>query len=42
MTEEGKDGERLSPFFKNPIMWTSFAVPALYGNLHGLYNYFPE
>ncbi len=42
MTEEGKDGERLSPFFKNPIMWAGFAVPALYGTLHGLYNYFPE
>ena len=42
MTEEGKDGERSSPFFKNPIMWAGFAVPALYGTLHGLYNYFPE
>ena len=42
MTEEGKDSERLSPFFKNPIMWAGFAVPALYGTLHGLYNYFPE
>ena len=42
MTEEGKDSERLSPFFKNPIMWAGFAVPGLYGSLHGLYNYFPE
>ena len=42
MTEEGADGEKLSPFFKNPTMWAGFAIPALWGTLHGLYNYFPE
>jgi hypothetical protein len=42
MTEEGKDGDKLSPFFKNPMMWAGFAIPALWGTLHGLYNYFPE
>jgi len=42
MTEEGADGEKLSPFFKNPVMWAGFAIPALWGTLHGLYNYFPE
>ena len=42
MTEEGKAGERLSPFFKNPIMWAGFAIPALWGTMHGLYNYFPN
>ena len=42
MTEEGEKGDRLSPFFKNPIMWAGFAIPALWGTLHGLYNYFPE
>jgi hypothetical protein len=42
MIEEGKDGERLGPFFKNPVMWAGFAMPAIWGMLHGLYNYFPE
>ena len=42
MTEEGEDDQKLSPFFKNPIMWAGFAIPALWGTLHGLYNYFPE
>ena len=42
MTEEGEDGDKLSPFFKNPVMWAGFAIPALWGTLHGLYNYFPE
>ena len=42
MTEEGEDEQKLSPFFKNPVMWAGFAIPALWGTLHGLYNYFPE
>ena len=42
MTEEGEDNQKLSPFFKNPVMWAGFAIPALWGTLHGLYNYFPE
>jgi hypothetical protein len=42
MTEEGEEGDKLSPFFKNPVMWAGFAIPALWGTLHGLYNYFPE
>jgi hypothetical protein len=42
MTEEGEKGDKLSPFFKNPIMWAGFAIPAIWGTLHGLYNYFPE
>ena len=42
MTEEGEEGDKLSPFFKNPTMWAGFAIPALWGTLHGLYNYFPE
>lgn len=42
MTEEGEKGDKLSPFFKNPMMWAGFAIPALWGTLHGLYNYFPE
>lgn len=42
MTEEGRPGERIAPFFKNPVMWAGFALPAVWGTLHGLYNYFPE
>ena len=42
MSAEGAPGSRLSPFYKNPVMWAGFAVPALWGTLHGLYNYFPE
>ena len=42
MTEQGRYDERVSPFFKNPVMWAGFAIPALWGTLHGLYNYFPE
>ena len=42
MTEEGDRGERLSPFYKNPVMWAGFAIPAFWGTMHGLYNYFPS
>jgi hypothetical protein len=41
MTQEGQAHERLAPFFKNPVMWAGFALPAVWGTLHGLYNYFP-
>ena len=34
MTEEGKPGEVLSPFYKNSMMWAGFALPALWGTLH--------
>ena len=42
LTEQDAGGERIAPFFKNPVMWTGFAVPAVWGTLHGLHNYFPE
>jgi hypothetical protein len=42
MTEEGKEGELVNPFFKNPVMWIGFAIPAIWGTLHGLHNYFPD
>ena len=42
MVEEAKPGDRLSGFFKNPVMWVGFSLPALWGTLHGLYNYFPD
>ncbi|MYK41960.1 MAG: hypothetical protein F4049_17300 [Gemmatimonadetes bacterium] len=42
LTEQDAGGDRIAPFFKNPVMWTGFAVPAIWGTLHGLHNYFPE
>ena len=42
LTEQDAGGERMAPFFKNPVMWIGFAVPAVWGTLHGLHNYFPE
>ncbi|MCY3790988.1 MAG: hypothetical protein OXH63_19610 [Gemmatimonadetes bacterium] len=42
LTEQDAGGNRIAPFFKNPVMWTGFAVPAIWGTLHGLHNYFPE
>ena len=42
LSEQDAGGERIAPFFKNPVMWTGFAVPAVWGTLHGLHNYFPE
>ena len=42
LTEQDAGGERIAPFFKNPVMWTGFTVPAIWGTLHGLHNYFPE
>ncbi len=41
MTEQ-RSGHALGPFFKDPVMWAGFCVPALWGTLHGLYNYHPE
>ena len=42
VTEENANGERIAPFFKNPVMWIGFALPAIWGTLHGVHNYFPE
>ena len=42
MTEMGAEGERLPPFFKNPVMWAGFSLAATWSTLHGLYAYFPE
>lgn len=41
MADPGRSGDRIPPFFKNPVMWAGFAFPALWAILHGLYNYFP-
>jgi len=40
--EEMNAGECFSPFYKHPVMWIGFALPFLWGTLHGLHNYFPE
>jgi len=42
LTEQGTEGSRIAPFFKNPVMWIGFSIPAIWGTLHGLHNYFPE
>ena len=42
LAEQDAGGERMAPFFKNPVMWSGFAVPAIWGTLHGLHNYFPQ
>jgi len=31
----------LNPFFKNPLMWVGFSIPALIHTLNGLHFYFP-
>ena len=31
----------LKPFFKNPLMWLGFAIPAILQSIHGLNPYFP-
>jgi hypothetical protein len=42
MAETGEEGKRIGPFYTNPVMWAGFALPALWGALHGLYTYFPN
>ena len=31
----------IKPFFKNPLMWTGFAIPTLVQSFNGLNHYFP-
>ncbi len=31
----------IKPFFKNPLMWVGFAIPAILQSLNGLNHYFP-
>lgn len=40
MVQEGEG--RWPPFFRNPVMWAGFVLPAIWGTLHGLYAYFPQ
>ena len=32
----------ISPFFKSPLMWIGFAIPAILQTLTGLHHYFPS
>jgi len=40
MIREGKSGEIVRPFFRNPLMWAGFAIPFLIFSTHGLHRYF--
>ena len=41
MTQNAEDGT-IPPFFKNPLMWTGFAVAVFVQGLNGLNLYFPD
>ncbi len=32
----------ISPFFKNPLMWAGFVIPAILQTLNGLHHYYPS
>ncbi|NKB71161.1 MAG: hypothetical protein GKR89_29165 [Candidatus Latescibacteria bacterium] len=38
---QGKKASLLKPFFRNPLMWAGFALPAILQSLNGLNHYFP-
>lgn len=38
----GYDTGSARPFFRQPIMWISFAIPFVYASLIGLHHYFPQ
>ncbi|MCE2446994.1 MAG: hypothetical protein J4F35_00980 [Candidatus Latescibacteria bacterium] len=40
MIAEGEQTSRCKPFFKNPIMWTGFAIPFTVGSMRALHNYY--
>ncbi|MSR82495.1 MAG: hypothetical protein EXS58_06160 [Candidatus Latescibacteria bacterium] len=39
--DPARPGALLKPFFKNPLMWLGFSVPALLQSINGLNPYFP-
>ena len=41
MAETGNAGQVLGPFFKNPVMWTGFALAFCVLSTRGLHQYFP-
>ncbi len=42
MTEGGRVGSRLAPFFKSWPMWVGFAIPLLLLSMNGLNFFYPE
>jgi hypothetical protein len=40
LAEQGD--RRISPLFRNPVMWIGFAIPAIWSTLHGLHSYYPN
>ena len=40
MLREGRPGEVVRPFFKNPMVWLGFAIPFFIFCTHGLHQYF--
>ncbi len=41
MAETGRANQVLGPFFKNPVMWTGFALAFCVLSMKGLHQYFP-
>ena len=41
MIQDDPRGSLVKPFFRNPMMWLGFAIPAIIGTLQGLHAYFP-
>ena len=41
MIRDGDSPSLLKPFFRSPLMWTGFALPAITQSLNGLHHYFP-
>ncbi|MDP6017165.1 MAG: hypothetical protein QGI32_13795 [Candidatus Latescibacteria bacterium] len=42
MLEEGEQPSLVGPFFRNPLMWLGFAVPAIVQSINGLHHYVPH
>jgi hypothetical protein len=44
MVEESRNGSRIPPFLRNPIMWAGFIIPVIISSLnacHSYYNFVP-
>lgn len=40
MVEESRDGSRIPPFLRNPIMWAGFLIPVIISSLNATHSYF--
>ena len=40
MVREDGDGGRVRPFFRSPVMWAGFAIPAIVSSIRGLHAYY--